>query len=219
VIVDLSSTTGADSSAAAALGHLTRWATRNEVVMIWCGMRPNVRRALDVVLAEPSSHEAPDLDRALELTEQARLDGVDISGEPRPPVPGIDEYGIECVFEVGDHLFDEGRPGRGLVVIVSGSAEVAGAPGARRRRVGPGAVLGEVGLVRDHVASATVVAETTVSTRIIDASAMSRMIDDDPTTAAALYRSVAGSLAARLVRADAEVDHWSARTNDPPGRR
>ena len=216
VIVDLSSTTGADSSAAAALGHLTRWATRNGVVTIWCGMRPNVRRALDMVLTQASSREAPDLDRALELTEQARLEGVDVAGERRAPVPGVDEYGIECIFEVGDHLFDEGRPGRGLVVIVSGSAEVEGAPGARRRRVGPGAVLGEVGLVRDHAASATVVAESTVVARVIDGSAMRRMTEDAPATAAALYRSVARSLAERLVRSDAEVDHWSARTNGHP---
>ena len=218
VIIDLGVVTGADSSAAAALGQLVRWARRRGTTLIWCGMQPRARRALGPLVAAPSTVEAPDLDHALELTEVARLGEGDEAAPDREPVrvPGIDRYGRRVVYRAGEHLFERGEPGPGLVVIEDGWAEVVGAPGIRRRRVGPGSILGEVGLVQGGPATATVVAESSVEVTALDRASVERMVEQEPSEAAHLYEVLARSLADRLVRSDAELD--GLRTQPPPER-
>jgi len=209
VILDFTMVTGADSSAAAALGQLVRRARRGDVEVIWCGVRPPVRRALAELLVEDGSAEEIDLDRALEVTERARLAGSegDAHGgsDLLADLPQLSTYARQESFVSGEALFRAGETGPGLMIIVDGWAEVVGAPGARRRRVGPGSTLGEIGLVHDGAATATVMADTDVEVLLLDRAASARMADEAPRSAALLFRHLARTLSRRLLSSDAEI--------------
>lgn len=209
VILDFTMVTGADSSAAAALGQLARWARHTGVEVIWCGLRPLVRQTLATLLDEDGTTEVLDLDRALEVTESVRLAGHTGGGHAAhdliDELPELRSYGRRVVYPAGAAMFRTGEPGPGLMLIVEGWADVHGAPGARRRRVGSGSVLGEIGLVYDGAATATVVADTDVEVLLLDRDAAERMAQEAPRAATSLYRHLARSLSRRLLRSDAEV--------------
>jgi SulP family sulfate permease len=218
VIIDFTMVTGADSSAAAALAQLGRWTRQASVEMIWCALRPRVRRSLRPLLDTDGFVETPDLDRALEHTERDRLADRDVDSAPGllDEIPELRSFGRRRSFAPGEAIFSAGEPGPGLMVLEAGWAEVMGAAGVRRRRVGPGAVLGEIGLVLDTEATATVVADTEVDALVLDRDGAARLGRDAPDRAAALYRFVARSLSQRLLRSDAELASFSFR-HDAPG--
>jgi SulP family sulfate permease len=230
VILDFTMVTGADSSAAAALGQLVRWARRRDVEVIWCGVRAPVRRTLAALPVEDGSTEEIDLDRALEVTERARLAGLE-GGAHRgsdllADLADLSKYARPESFVSGDALFRSGETGPGLMIVVDGWAEVVGAPGARRRRVGPGSILGEIGLVHDGAATATVIADTDVEVMLLDREASARMADEAPRSATLLFRHLARSLSHRLLTSDAEIasfrtvpsDSESATDADPTSK-
>ncbi|MGI8549968.1 MAG: DUF5995 family protein [Dehalococcoidia bacterium] len=63
-------------------------------------------------------------------------------------------------FRSGHRLIEEGEPGDALYVILDGQVDVVVRGGARILQVGPGAVLGEMGLLLDAPCSATCIAQS-----------------------------------------------------------
>jgi CRP-like cAMP-binding protein len=97
----------------------------------------------------------------------------------------------------GSVLTERGGPAREWIVIVRGSASVrVGA--SEVARLGPGDVVGEVGLLDRGVRTATVVAETDVEALVASTTEFDRILAHVP----AVSRSMLSSLARRLRQAD-----------------
>ncbi len=69
-------------------------------------------------------------------------------------------------FAPGDVLIGEGEPGRAFLVLITGEAEVTRG-GRSLRRLKPGDHAGEMSLLDDAPASATVVARSTVEALVL----------------------------------------------------
>lgn len=217
LVLDFARVTGADSSAVASFGHLLRWSDRSNVRIVWAGLRPNVQRALSPLFAdERAGRTAVDLDRALEeiendlLADAAPTTGLD--GESfLDRIDGLGDHAHLIEYEPGAMLLVAGEETPGLQVIESGRVSVlGGAPGTRLRQLGPGAVLGEIGLYRDACATATVIADEPCQVLLLDIDTVERLEREEPEVAAELHRHLAITLAERLVSANDALDAFRA---------
>lgn len=172
------------------------------------------------MLDDPATREAVDLDRALELTEADRLaaSGSAVTDGSTGSSIAVDLRGVATQlrgrarpmrFAPGEPLMVSGEPAPGVLVIEQGWAEVEGVLGARRQRLGPGSVLGEISLVVDDVATSTVTARSEVDALVIDHAALRDLTTTNPDLAARFYRSLSQVLARRLLRANAELDSYN----------
>lgn len=114
----------------------------------------------------------------------------------------------------GTVIIEEGERTPGVVLVLSGTV------GIEKDHLGGRVPLddlaavqlvGEISFLLDSVATATVVARDEVRISVIDHVALSRLTDEDPVLASALFRSLAESLARRLDRRTGDVAtmHWS----------
>src|SRR5262245_36604423 len=95
--------------------------------------------------------------------------------------------------EAGHTLFVEGAPSSNLYVILTGSAVVR-KNGRRIARLGPGDVVGELGVILGGPRTATVEAETPIEWLVLDQASFREAIDEVP----GLGWNVLQSVAARL---------------------
>lgn len=215
VVLDFERVTGADSSAVAAFGPLLRWADRTGTELIWCGVRSRVERALSPLLDDArSGRVAIDLDRALESTEEAIL-GEALTDAGHGPadveLDAIRAYATVVEHAPGAAILTEGERGPGLLVIERGQASVLGAaPGARRQQLGPGSVLGDIGIYLDEPSSATVVATEPCTVLVLRREDLERIELEDAPAAIELHRRLAAVLADRLLSANDEIDTYRA---------
>lgn len=75
------------------------------------------------------------------------------------------EQCLPCSLPDGATIIEQGRPGTAVCIIASGLAEVWQTTGKDRRllaQLGPGAVFGEMSILLDRAASASVIAATTL---------------------------------------------------------
>lgn len=95
----------------------------------------------------------------------------------------------------------EGHQQRALHVVVSGilrvEKEYLGTPVPIAELI-EGDIFGEMSLVGDTTASASVVTETAAQLRVIDGHALATLFAQDPEFGARFYRSIADLLATRL---------------------
>jgi len=222
LLIDFTRVSGADSSAVASFGQLVRWARQRNVEIIWVAMNPGVRRALSPLLAVcgPGTTEV-DLDRALATIEDEQLAARSLA--PRRHVAALLELPVVADAELrrlaaGDVVLHAGQEVDGIFVVESGRVSVlGGAPDTRLRQLGRGAVLGELGLYTDAVATATVVADDPVTLRHVDAHRIEQLERDDPAAAALLHRRLATAVAERLRTANDAVDAFRDRGGDHIG--
>ena len=107
-------------------------------------------------------------------------------------------------YAAGDTLILRDEKLNGLLIILSGSAEVDIGGRTMTRRAGES--LGEVSLVDTRPASATVTAVEPTRALWLDGSVLRRRFDTDPGFAARCYRGLAILLANRLREATAGPD-------------
>lgn len=214
LLIDGSRVTGADSSAAASFGHLVRWADRIGVVIGWCGLRSSVLRSLSPMFDDArAGRRFVDVDHALEWTETSRLAAAAVEQTAEDPagllerLPRLREMGRHVEYAPGDSVLTAGDPSLGLTILERGRVSVlGGAPGSRRRQLGRGSVLGELGLYRDLPAASGVIADEACSVVIFDRELLARLERTEPELATAIHRFVAVTLAVRLDRANAALD-------------
>ncbi len=98
-------------------------------------------------------------------------------------------------LDVGEHVFEQGAPSRAAYVIVAGRVEVR-RDGRSIAELGPGQVVGELGLLlrRDH--SATVTAVTPIEIVALPRAALREAVDEVPGLAWTLLQTVADRLSA-----------------------
>ncbi len=131
--------------------------------------------------------------RHLDAEEKAELEGM---MEP-------------AYFEAGRIIFREGGPEERLYVVTSGTVEVYKRVLRKRRQhlatvVAP-TVVGEMGLLTESRAAATVEAVTPVEAYGIDRDKLLEMLDDDSPAACKLIFEIGRTLAERMARTDAMV--------------
>jgi len=112
-------------------------------------------------------------------------------------------------FEAGETIFEEGGPEERLYVITSGTVEVHKMviPGRRQHlaTVEAPTVVGEMGLLTEPRAAASVEARTRVEAHSIDRDRFLEMLDADSPAACKVVYEIGRTLAARMARTDASI--------------
>src|ERR671916_178826 len=112
-------------------------------------------------------------------------------------------------FEAGQSIFQEGAPEERLYVITSGTVEVHKAvlPGRRQHlaTIEAPTVVGEMGLLTEPRATASVEARTHVEAYGIDRDRFLEMLDDDSPAACKVVYEIGRTLADRMARTDESI--------------
>jgi CRP/FNR family transcriptional regulator, cyclic AMP receptor protein len=124
-------------------------------------------------------------------------------------------------FEVGETIFEEGGPEGRLYVIISGRAEVHKRvlPGRRQHLatvVAP-TVVGEMGLLTEPRAAASVEATTRIEAYGIDRDRFLELLDADSPAACKVIYEIGRTLSERMARTDRSVAEIIARLEDSRG--
>src|ERR687893_3243710 len=121
-------------------------------------------------------------------------------------------------FEAGETIFEEGGPEERLYVITSGTVEVHKAvlPGRRQHlaTIEAPTVVGEMGLLTDPRAAASVEATTRVEAHGVGRDRLLEMLDDDSPAACKLVYEIGRTLAERMAKTDQTVAEVIARLED-----
>jgi CRP-like cAMP-binding protein len=112
-------------------------------------------------------------------------------------------------FEVGETIFEEGGPEEWLFVITSGVVEVHKMvlPGRRQHlaTIEAPTVVGEMGLLTEPRAAASVEARTRVEAHGIDRDRFLEMLDDDSPAACKVVYEIGRTLADRMSRTNESI--------------
>jgi CRP/FNR family transcriptional regulator, cyclic AMP receptor protein len=112
-------------------------------------------------------------------------------------------------FEAGESIFEEGGPEERLYVITSGTVEVHKSvlPGRRQHlaTIEAPTVVGEMGLLTEPRATASVEARTHVEAYGIDRDSFLEMLDDDSPAACKVVYEIGRTLADRMARTDESI--------------
>ncbi len=112
-------------------------------------------------------------------------------------------------FEAGETIFEEGGPEERLYVVTSGTVEVHKMvlPGRRQQlaTIEAPTVVGEMGLLTEPRAAASVEARTRVEAYGIDRDRFLEMLDADSPAACKVVYEIGRTLAARMARTDASI--------------
>ena len=114
----------------------------------------------------------------------------------------LTSFGTQLSFGPGDRIVQEGEPGDGLYLILSGSAQVSrdGADSSRSMgSLGPFRSFGEISLLVDVPRTASVTASSALRCVKLTRDQLARVEDREPKLALRLYRLVAESLARIVV--------------------
>lgn len=138
-----------------------------------------------------------------------------LNAEERAELQGLME---PAFFDAGRAIFREGGPEERLYVVTAGTVEVHKKVGRGRRQhlatVEAPTVIGEMGLLTEPRAAATVEAVTPVEAHGIDRDRLLEMLDDDSPAACKLVYEIGRTLAERMAKTDETVAEVVARLED-----
>ena len=121
-------------------------------------------------------------------------------------------------FEVGGIIFEEGGPEGRLYIITSGTAEVYKRvlPGRREHlaTIEAPTVVGEMGLLTEPRAAASVEASTPIGAYGIDRDRFLELLDADSPAACKVVYEIGRTLSERMARTDRSVAEIIARLED-----
>ena len=125
-------------------------------------------------------------------------------------------------FETGQRIFEEGAPEERLYVITSGTVEVYKSvlPGRRQRLaiIEAPTVVGEMGLLTEPRAAATVEAMTMVEVHGVGRDRLLEMLDADSPAACKLVYEIGRTLAERMAATNETVAEVISRLENAVGR-
>ena len=216
LLVDLRRVTGVDASAAMSFVKVTHLAKARSFELVFAGTSDQVREQLargGVVGTDGVVRFEPDLDRGLQRCEDVlleehqgeRLAGAGPGEELAGTLPGLSAYLERMELPEGTVLIRQGEPPDDVFVLESGrlSVELMTPEGTRMRvrTIRPGVVVGEVAMYTGAPRTADVIAETPIVVLRLSQDSIERMEVEEPELAAALHRSLAGTVAERLSNA------------------
>lgn len=112
---------------------------------------------------------------------------------------------VNHTFEPGEVIVRRFGKGTNLYVVLEGSAHIEEPAGANAE-FGPGSVIGEISLVDGQTRSATVVAQTSVTTALIPIEALRGVIEMDASIGLTIMTNIAEVLCRRLRHMNQHVD-------------
>jgi len=115
-------------------------------------------------------------------------------GLTKREVSEIAKLADELDVAEGTTLATQGEVARQVVVVLSGSAVVRRA-GRKVAEVGPGDIVGEIGLVTHRPRNATVVTATPATILVLDGQAFDKVMQELPSVARKVLQTVADRLA------------------------
>ncbi len=183
-------------------------------------------RDLGVMESVGEKNVFPDVDRALEAAENRLLRKYLPSSEwPFRPcdfsdfalLKDLNRAQLERVkngmkkryCKAGEVIFQEGEPGDGVYLIVSGYVSILGTFGAEKdlrfTSLGPGLYFGEMALLERSIRSARAVADEDCDLYILQQEELERILQEDPATGAQIMHALAKGLSQRLRLLSAEL--------------
>jgi len=219
LVLDLRRVTGLDSSALISFVKCHKLAGSSGFALVFTDVSHSVRaRLARAGLSDGHSTDVvflADFDHGLQWCEEQILRKADIvSEEPRSigtalasvgaPEDTLADYLERMAIPDGHLLFSEGEEARDLYYVESGrlAARVtaAGGTSVRLRSIGPGSVVGEIGLYTDEHRNASVISEVPCVVHRLSKGDLMEMERRDPRAASALHRYMAVMLAGRLAQ-------------------
>jgi SulP family sulfate permease len=221
VVMDLRRVTGIDSSAVFSLGKVHQLSQRKGFTLVMTHLEPEIQRQL-IIDGLPCDHSDslrvfPDLDHGLEWCEHSVLAGWaeretgerghlgQLLGDGWPgdiSCDGLLDYVEPQKFAKGSYLISQSDQSQNIYVIESGRVtariELADGRWLRLRTMGPGSIVGEVGMFLGGRRMASVVAEGDCTAYCLSAAALERMRQEQPVLALAFHQFLIRLLAERL---------------------
>jgi SulP family sulfate permease len=218
LILDYRRVSGIDSSAVLAFMKAEQLAEGEGFDLLLTGVPSRMRRQLERGgLTESSGRLVylDDLDRGLQWCEEKLLQDARVAPGEREPfwshlaseLGGDDAQRLRSYLDPvdvpqGHVLIRQGDRPEDVFLLEEGllTAQMGDEDGSevRLRTMGPGTVVGEVGMYTGGVRTASIVAEERSRLLRLSRESLQAMERDDPALAAALHRMLARSLAARL---------------------
>jgi SulP family sulfate permease len=228
LVLDFQLVNGLDISALHSFSRLQRLARGREITLVYTDLSDHIRRQFEreKLLNEASDNQIfPDLDRGVEWCEEQVLAARGLRRQRFLPLAlqledlflaGTDQVRrfmayLELErFQANQTLIREGDQTEALYFVEDGQVSVLSQldHGQTRRisTMGAGAILGELGVYRQAVASASVVTDRPSRIYRLPKAALARMEEQDPDLAVIFHRFIASLVAERLVSAMRTID-------------
>ena len=133
----------------------------------------------------------------------------------------LEELLEPAVFEAGETIFEEGGPEERMYVITAGTVEVHKMvlPGRRQHlaTIEAPTVVGEMGLLTEPRAAASVEARTPIQAYAIDRDRFLERLDDDSPAACKVVHEIGRTLANRMARTNETIAGIIGRLEDDGG--
>ena len=225
LVMDFLHVTGLDSSTLLSFSKLLQVAKYFDFHVICTNVPPLVERMLrrdHTLFGEDGIRILSDVDHAMEWCESQAL--APHRPQAAPPTPDLEEllqqalaktgpvagqiigYFVREKAPAGMILALQGDRTRDLFLIQSGQVsaqfEISEGPAIRLRTMGPGSIVGEIGLYLNLPRTASLIVDTDSIILRLTPEALAKMEAKDPQAAAALHECLARMVAARLVHAN-----------------
>ena len=221
LLIDFENVVRIDTSARVSLSRLGAFADTRGLTFLISGARDDVKVALEAALCADDDYRSPQFfetfDRALEWYEHWQLNDQRVGAEFGKRVGlhewigfDFDEQLMSEMFKyvtirqlaAEEILFSTGNLTDGIYLVQHGSLDIVvnteKAGSVRLRKVGPGAILGEVSLYLNQPASANVVAREYSEILHFTREQLVAMLAEHPTLAAHFHERMARVMAYRL---------------------
>ncbi len=227
LLIDFCRVNGLDVSALMSFAKLRRIARVRQIELVFAGLSTDIAaqfRQNGIIEAGHEHHVLPDLDRGLEWCEEqilgeARQDQpqlLPLAQRLEELLPSAEQVSrFMSYLEVqevpaGQALIAEGESSEALYLVDYGQftviRELGDGQTRRIRTMGAGTIIGELGLYRQAVPMASVVADRPSRVYRLSRVALDRMQTDDPALAARFHQFIARLIAERLVTTSETVD-------------
>lgn len=225
VVFDFRRVSGIDTSAAMSFVKLRQFAEKRGLSLVFAGQNAEAGMVLEragFVGAEGATwRSAPDLDHALEWSENRLLAKLEVEARSKPrslmadlaedlgeplQVARMMSFVETLDVPAGTVVLQQGSAAHDLFILESGQVTVRlmndNGTSIRLRTMHAGTVVGEMGLYLNEERSASVVADADCVIHRLTARNLIRMEEEAPSVAAAFHRLMARQLAERLRNTD-----------------
>lgn len=231
IVLDFRLVTGLDGSAAISFAKLVQMAGPLGIVLVFTGLTDALQQKLtrDVVKSSEAENwkAFDDLDHGIEWCENQLLKEMVDPNQAAGPATlsrsrialdgllrsSLRELLEQVIIPENTLLIRQGDSPRGMYFIDWGQLtaylEMPDGGRIRLRSMGPGNIVGEMGLYMNQPASATVIASDACLLYFLPGDKLKDLEKDDPRTAAELHRFMVGQVAERLKNANATISALS----------
>lgn len=231
LVLDFEKVVRIDSSARVTLSRLAAFADSKKLTLLISGARGDVKEALQMSFGADDGYKSPQffdaLDQALEWYEHWQLNDQRVDTDYGRRVGlhewiGFDfdsllvtqmfKYVTTRRLAAEETLISKGESTDGIYLVLHGSLDIVvdseNQDTLRLRKVGPGAVLGEVSLYLNQPASASVVARQESEVLHFTREHLTEMLVDQPALAAQFHERMARVMAYRLSDNSRLIQTW-----------